>query len=95
MAIDITLKNVQNFRYTSMLYVGSKQVGGELVYDTGSGWLAFGSSGCIGCPTSSTYDPKLSTTASNLSQTSQLNVTIVVIYYSLVRICHSLWKSLH
>lgn len=48
--------------YTSDLFFGSHEVPGEIVYDTGSGWLTIASSECHNCY-NKVYNHKESSTA--------------------------------
>lgn len=61
------------------MFMGSEQVKGELVYDTGSSWLTFAAVGCKGCHTG-IYN----STASNTSQSDGKDpFTITVIYLNI------------
>jgi hypothetical protein len=42
----IDLTNTDDLTYTGPIYLGTNQVAGTVIYDTGSGWLTITSSEC-------------------------------------------------
>jgi hypothetical protein len=56
------LTNTDDLTYTGPIYLGTNQVAGTVIYDTGSGWLTITSSECEDCLTK-VYDPSLSSNA--------------------------------
>ena len=55
-------EHLKGLFYTSDLLFGSQSASGELIYDTGSGWLAVSGANCDTC-INKTYDHSLSNTS--------------------------------
>jgi hypothetical protein len=64
--LNITLTNSQDLVYTGPIYMGSDYQAGEVVYDTGSGWLTISSTGCYNCGPI-VYNPSLSSSSVEVS----------------------------
>jgi len=58
--IRVGLTNFRELQYYGPLYLGSNRQKLNFVYDTGSSWLWFPKSTCVGCPTKHRYDTKSS-----------------------------------
>ena len=73
MSIKRDLINHDMISYTSGIYMGEQKVRGEVVFDTGSGWLTFPLNTCDNCANKE-YDMLNSTSSRPVASTTKLLV---------------------